>query len=432
MTLLEAARAGQVLAPLAAAARAEGRDPEELRRHLAAGRLVVPANPRHTALRPLGIGEGLRTKVNANLGACDVSSSLEEELVKLECALEAGADAVMDLSTGGDLDAIRRAIVRRSPVPVGTVPVYQAAVEAVARGDSLADLSPDDLFAVLERKAADGVDFMTVHCGITREALRALRSAGRVTGVVSRGGALMLAWMAHRGEENPFYAQYDRLLDLARRYEVTLSLGDALRPGSLADAGDGLQMRELVLLGELAERARRAGVQVMIEGPGHVPLHQIQAQVAVAKSVCRGAPLYVLGPLVTDVAPGYDHITAAIGGALAAMAGADFLCYVTPAEHLGLPSAAEVREGVMAARIAAHAADVAKGVPGAAEWDRRLSEARQRLDWEAQAALALDPARVREFRARTQAAEKTPGTCTMCGRYCAMKLAAEAVGRAGG
>lgn len=427
MTQLLAARAGEITPAMRRVAEKEKVAVEEVLRKVAEGRVVIPANKNHANLDPCGIGEGLRTKVNANLGTSPAASSLELELAKLKVALEAGADAVMDLSTGGDLDGIRRAVLAASPVPVGTVPVYQAAVEAREKRGSIVAMTPDDLFGVIEKHAADGVDFITVHCGVTLEVVGRLQKEGRVTDIVSRGGALMAGWMLHNGRENPLYEQFDRLLEICLRYDVVLSLGDGLRPGSIADATDRAQIQELIVLGELVDRARTAGVQAMVEGPGHVPLDQVAANVQVQKSLCRGAPFYVLGPLVTDVAPGYDHIAAAIGGALAAMAGADFLCYVTPAEHLGLPTVEDVREGVIAARIAAHAADLAKGVPGAREWDLAMSRARKALDWEAQIKLAIDPEKASRYRR-----ERNPvGTraCSMCGEFCAMDVVARYLGR---
>lgn len=410
-----------------AVAAAEGVSPDRLREDLARGLTVIPANPGHRALVPGGIGRGLRVKVNANIGTSAAYPDPERELDKLRVALDAGADAVMDLSTGepADIDRARQMVLAHSPVPVGTVPIYQAGLEALERRGAIVAMTADDIFAVIDGHAQDGVDFITVHCGVTRAALDALRSTGRVADVVSRGGAFLVAWMLHHGRENPLYEQYDRLLEIARRHDVTLSLGDGFRPGAIADAGDAAQLTELTILGDLVIRARRAGVQVMVEGPGHVPLDQVEANVRMAKSVCRGAPFYVLGPLVADVAPGYDHIAGAIGGAVAGWAGADFLCYVTPAEHLGLPDAGHVREGIVAARIAAHAADIARGRPEALARDRRMSVARKALDWEEQFRLAIDPGRARRLReALNPGAEEA---CSMCGPLCAMRIVAEAL-----
>lgn len=427
-TQLETAVSGTISPQLEAVAADEGLDPEALRRDVAAGLAVIPANSAHRSLRPRGIGRGLRVKVNANIGTSGIASDLTLELSKLEAAVEAGADTIMDLSTGSGaaIERARREVLARSPLPVGTVPVYEAAVEAVERRGSIVEMTAGDLFAVIERQAEDGVDFITVHCGVTRAAVAALQATGRVADVVSRGGALTIAWMLHHKRENPLFEGFDRLLEIARRHDVTLSLGDGMRPGSVADATDAAQVTELVTLGQLVLRARAAGVQVMVEGPGHVPLHQVRANVELAKAVCHGAPFYVLGPLVTDIAPGYDHITAAIGGAVAAWAGADFLCYVTPAEHLGLPAPEHVREGVMAARIAAHAAELARGRPEAWTADRAMSRARKALDWPQQLRSALDPRRAASLRGALNPAETR--ACSMCGELCAMDIVARALG----
>jgi phosphomethylpyrimidine synthase len=403
----------------------EGCDAGSIREGLAKGTICIPANPNHTSLDPSGIGLGLKTKVNANIGTSGHYPDIAREIEKLRVAVDAGADAVMDLSTGSSqgINAARRAIIASSPLPVGTVPVYQVGVIAQERTGAIAEFSVDDVFSVIEAQAQDGVDFMTVHCGATLSTLERLKNEGRVVDVVSRGGAFMIAWMLRHGQDNPLYTQYDRLLQIAERYDITLSLGDAFRPGSVADATDRAQVHELILLGELVQRAWDAGVQVMVEGPGHVPLHQVEANVVLQKRLCHGAPFYVLGPLVTDVAPGYDHIVAAIGGAIAASAGADFLCYVTPTEHLGLPEATDVREGIMASRIAGHAADIAKGLIGAGDWDLHMSQARKALDWDRQIGLAIDPERARYVRANRN--PEGIQECTMCGNYCAMKLVGE-------
>jgi phosphomethylpyrimidine synthase len=331
----------------------------------------------------------------------------------------------MDLSTGGDIAAIRRAITSSSPLPLGTVPIYQAGIEAVASSGAIVKMNVDGLFATIEGHARDGVDFMTVHCGVTQSAIARLRQQGRVADVVSRGGALLIGWMLHNERENPLYEYYDRLLEIARRFDVTLSLGDGMRPGCLADATDRAQLEELLTLGELVERARQAGVQVMVEGPGHLPLNQIEANVQLEKTICKGAPFYVLGPLVTDIAAGYDHIAGAIGGAIAAAAGADFLCYVTPAEHLSLPDPEDVKQGVIASRIAAHAADIVKGVKGAQDWDMKISRARKRFDWEEQARISLDPERSRLVHSKHASAG---AACSMCGKFCAMELVEKYLG----
>lgn len=396
---------------------------ENISRGLAQGTVAVPMNKNRRLLKPMAVGAGLRVKVNANIGTSQDFPDPAAELEKLRAALGAGADAVMDLSTGGDLDAIRREIIAQCPVPLGTVPIYQAAVEAAGRKKSLVEVTADEIFSVIEKQAKDGVDFMTVHCGVTRETLSRLKEQGRTAGVVSRGGAMTIEWMSYNGKENPLYEHYNRLLWVAREYGVTLSLGDGLRPGCLADATDRSQVQELVILGELVDRARAAGVQAMVEGPGHVPIHQIETNIRLQKELCRGAPFYVLGPLVTDIAPGYDHITAAIGGAWAAYFGADFLCYVTPAEHLRLPTVEDVREGVYVLRIAAHAADIARGVPGAGDWDLEMSRARKGLDWKRQIELAINPPLARQI--FESAPKKDSGECTMCGQYCAMKRMSE-------
>jgi phosphomethylpyrimidine synthase len=422
MAQIEQARRGFLTRAVRSAARAEGLPPEALAGLVASGLAVVPANPRHAPARPAAIGRGLRTKVNVNLGTSRDFPRLADELAKLRVSLAYGADAVMDLSTGGDLRRIRRTILARTPVPLGTVPIYQAAVGAIEQRGAIVAMTDDDLFGAVEAQAREGVDFMTIHAGLTLRAVERLKRQGRVADIVSRGGAFHLACMLHGGRENPFHARFDRLLEIARRHDVTLSLGDGLRPGSVLDATDRPQVEELLTLGELVRRAREAGVQVMVEGPGHVPLDQVEMNIRLEKRLCQEAPFYVLGPLVTDIAPGYDHIVSAIGGAVAAAAGADFLCYVTPAEHLGLPTLDDVREGLMASRIAAHAADIVKGVPGALERDRALSRARKRLDWARQRELALDPARFDAVRRRRRSRTRA---CSMCGDFCAMRIVGE-------
>jgi len=383
------------------------------------GTIAVPANANHTNLLPCGIGKGLRTKVNANIGTSPDFCDTDIELGKLQAAIDSGSDTVMDLSTGGDISGIRRAIITSSPLPVGTVPIYQVGIEAIERHGAIVNMTADEIFDVIEEQAQDGVDFMTVHCGVTQASVARLRNQGRRTDIVSRGGAFLTGWMLHNEGENPLYQYYDRLLDLARKYDFTLSLGDSLRPGCLADATDRAQVEELIIIGELVERAREAEVQALVEGPGHLPLDQVATNVQLEKSLCHGAPFYVLGPLVTDIGAGYDHITGAIGGAIAAAAGADFLCYVTPTEHLSLPDAQDVKEGVIASRIAAHAGDIVKGVKGAREWDEEMSKARKALDWEAQAKLSLDPELSRQVHGRIPSAG---ATCSMCGEYCAMEI----------
>lgn len=428
-TQIERARKGEITPEIKHVARVEDIEPETLCQRVAEGTVVIPANINRRLQNPCGIGLGLTTKVNANLGTSSDYPFLEAELAKLEAALGAGADTVMDLSTGGDITKIRLAILERCPVPLGTVPIYQAAIEAIEKRGSIVEMSPDDLFNVIERQAEEGVDFMTLHCGVTQASIARLKKEGRVADIVSRGGSFLTAWVLHHQKENPLFEQYDRLLDLARKHDITLSLGDGLRPGCLADATDRAQLEELLTLGELVERARQGGVQVMVEGPGHVPLNQIEANIVLQKRVCKGAPFYVLGPLTTDVAAGYDHITGAIGGAIAGAAGADYLCYVTPAEHLALPTAEDVRVGVIATRIAAHSADIAKGSRKAWEWDLKMSKARKALDWETQIRLALDPKKAAEVRAkRGVSASSASETCTMCGKYCAMDLVGDYFG----
>jgi phosphomethylpyrimidine synthase len=382
--------------------------------------LAILNNKQRKISRPCAVGEGLRVKINANIGTSSELPCLEEELQKLETAVKYGADAVMDLSTGGNLRELRQAVLERSVVPVGTVPVYEIAVRAQERSSNLFKFDIEDILEVLQEQAADGVDFFTVHAGVNRESLSALKKNKRVLGIVSRGGAILAGWMAHYKKENPFYEYFDRILDIAYEYDVTLSLGDGLRPGSTLDATDKAQLAELALLGELARRAQKRNVQAIVEGPGHVPLEQIKKNIVLEKKLCHRAPFYVLGPLVTDIAAGYDHISSAIGGAWAGFCGADFLCYVTPSEHLRHPSVDDVREGVVAARIAAHAADIARGRPAALNRERQMSEARKRRDWEKQIALAINPERARALRDSSPPLEDD--VCTMCGRYCSIKL----------
>jgi phosphomethylpyrimidine synthase len=426
-TLLEELKRGVAPPILEKLAADEGMELAGIAESLLEGTAVVPYNIAREMEKPCIVGGGSRIKVNANLGTSSDYTGIDDELVKVRAAVDAGADAVMDLSTGGPIDRVRDAVVADSPVPVGSVPIYQAAVRAQAERGSIVSMTADDMFRAIEDHCASGVDFITVHCGVTRGVLEALKANPRVADIVSRGGAFLAGWILHNGEENPLYSDFDRLLDIARKHDVTLSLGDGLRPGCIEDASDAAQVGELVVLGELVKRCREAGVQCMVEGPGHIPLHQVEANIRMAKAITRGAPFYVLGPLVTDVAAGYDHIAAAIGGAIAAMAGADFLCYVTPREHLGLPTAEDVREGVIVTRIAAHAADAARGVPGAREWDLEMSRARKGLDWDKQLRLALDPVKAgRLFGERQVEGENA---CTMCGDFCAMRFISEYLGR---
>ena len=419
MTQKIEAQKGIITKEMEIVARDEDVSTEWLREKIASGRIVIPANRNHRGVKPLGIGEGLRIKVNTNLGTSSDHIDLEEELRKLEVSIQAGTDAVMDLSTGGDIDAIRKEIIRHAPIPVGTVPLYEAAIEAAKKRNALAKMRVEDLFEVIERQAEEGVDFMTLHCGVTRNTVERLKRSHRLLGVVSRGGSFLIEWMVYNGQENPLYEHYDRILKIAREYDVTLSLGDGLRPGCLADATDRPQVAETIVLGELAERAWAEGVQVMIEGPGHVPLDQIEANVLLEKRLCKGAPFYVLGPLVTDISPGYDHITCAIGGAIAGKAGADFLCYVTPSEHLKLPTVEDVREGVIATRIAGHAADIARGNKKAIERDIEMSKARKAFDWDRQIELSIDPEKARRYHEEGKSTGKD--VCTMCGEFCAIK-----------
>ncbi|MFA6142262.1 MAG: phosphomethylpyrimidine synthase ThiC [Candidatus Omnitrophota bacterium] len=420
MTQVEIARNGLISKEVKFVAKSERADPETIRKLIVKGRIVIPKNIKHRLTAPCGIGQGLKTKVNANLGTSADSSNIGKEIVKTLAAIDAGADAVMDLSTGRDIKETRRRVLRASGVPVGTVPLYEIVINGVKKFGSIKSIPVEFMLDVLEEQASDGVDFFTIHAGVTRNAVKMLAKNGRVLDIVSRGGALIAQWMTENGRENPFYENYHKVLDIARRYDVTMSLGDGLRPGSVADATDGPQISELITLGELQKASLKRGVQVMIEGPGHVPIDQIEANVLLEKSICSGAPFYVLGPLVTDVAPGYDHITAAIGGALAASKGADFLCYVTPSEHLRLPTLDDVKEGVIASKIAAHAADIAKGVAGALDWDIAISKARKARNWDEQFKLALDKSKPKKYRKMS-----TPGAkdvCTMCGEYCSIKV----------
>ena len=423
MTQMNKARAGIITPEMKTVAEKERVDVSWLARQVSEGKIVIPANARHRGLVPCGIGEGLLIKVNANIGTSSDHAVLDEELEKLRVSVAAGADTVMDLSTGGDISATLKAIMAHATVPVGTVPIYQAVVETVDQEGGLIHLTPEKIFEVIERQAEEGVDFMTVHCGLTRPALDMLKTEGRITNIVSRGGAFLTTWMLHHDRENPLYENYGRLLSIARRYDVTLSLGDGLRPGCLADATDRAQIHELMTLGHLTQLAWEQDVQVMIEGPGHVPLNEIETNMILQKKLCHGAPFYVLGPLVTDVAAGYDHVGCAIGGALAGMAGADFLCYVTPAEHLSLPGVADVREGVIVTKIAAHAADIAKGNPIAVERDRKMAVARENLDWDTQIKQAIDSEKATRYREQNPPSEED--VCTMCGKYCAIKQVRE-------
>jgi len=424
MTRIELARKGIVTEEVKEAAAAEGVSAEALSADIALGVSVIPVN-RSRRIKPIGIGRGMRTKINANIGTSKDRVSIEEEMEKLDALVKYGADAVMDLSTGGPIRELRAMMLRKSPIVIGTVPIYEAAVRAAEERGSIARMTVDDLFRVIEEHASSGVDFVTVHCGLTMKAVDRLRAEGRILDIVSRGGSFLLEWMVYNEKDNPLYEQYDRLLEIAREHDMTLSLGDGMRPGCLADATDRTQIEELLTLGELRDKAVEGGVQVIIEGPGHVPLNQVELNVRLEKEICKGAPFYVLGPLVTDIGMGYDHITAAIGGAVAGAAGADFLCYVTPSEHIRLPTIEDVKEGVIVSRLAAHAADIAKGIKGAVDADIRMARCRKALDWNGQIALSLNPDKVREWRAEIPPTESE--VCSMCGEFCAIRTVERAL-----
>jgi phosphomethylpyrimidine synthase len=419
MTQLEKARKNQITEEMKIVAKKENIDVKKLIKKIAEGKIVIPASVLHKNISPIGIGKNLKVKVNANIGSSPDKAEIDFELEKLKVCIEAKADAVMDLSTGGDIDKIRRAIIANSSMPVGTVPIYQAACTV----ENVVELSEKDFINGIRKHIEDGVDFITVHAGLTKASIPFIKK--RLMGVVSRGGALTLKWMMHHDSENPMHENFDAILKLAKKYDVTLSLGDGLRPGCLKDATDEAQLSELRVLGDLTKKAWKEDVQVMIEGPGHIPLHQIKENVELEKKICHGAPFYVLGPIVTDVAPGYDHITSAIGGCLAAYYGADFLCYVTSAEHLGLPDVKDVKEGVIAARIAAHAADIAKGIPDAISWDNSMSQARANLDWKKMIEISINPKLASEIRQRYADADED--VCSMCGRFCSIKTSKSAL-----
>lgn len=426
MTQIISARSGVLTDEMKAVAKSEGLPSQVVRRRVADGHIVITKNTsRKENIKPLGIGEGLSVKVNANVGTSGEICDVDSEVKKAEAAIKAGADTIMDLSTGGDIDKIRKILLKAAPIAFGTVPIYQAAVDAQQRKGAIIHMTEDDIFSAIEKHVKDGVDFITVHCGITKESVERLIRQNRLLGIVSRGGTFLAAWIKYNDKENPLYENFDYLLEIAKKYDATLSLGDGLRPGCIFDATDRPQIQELIILGELVERARKAGVQAMVEGPGHIPLDQIETNVKLQKSICKNAPFYVLGPLVTDVAPGYDHIVGAIGGALAAMAGADFLCYVTPAEHVALPNVEDVTEGVIVTRIAAHAVDLVKRLE-ASQWDYNISKARAELDWKKQFALAINPEKTRRIR-EERMPQKFVETCTMCGEFCAIKLLKEYV-----
>ena len=419
MTQKSEAIKGNITPEMESVAKTENIDVNKLARLIADGKVVIPKNINSTA-GTCGIGESLTTKINANIGSSSKIDDLELEINKAKLAIEYGADAIMDLSTGSDLKLFRKKIMEAIDVIIGTVPIYEAGVVTLSKGREITEIDPDDIFKAIENQAREGVDFMTLHCGITRDLVAKIEKQKRMMGIVSRGGTFIASWIKHNEMENPLYENYDYLLELAYEYDITLSLGDGLRPGCLADASDIAQIQELVNLGGLVKRAQDANVQVMVEGPGHMPLNQIKANMEIQKTLCYGAPFYVLGPLVTDIAPGYDHITSAIGGAIAASSGANFLCYVTPAEHLSLPSLEDVKEGVIASKIAAEAADVARGLPQVWMRERQMANARKNFDWDAQFDLALDKSKPRTYRDKCELDDEM---CAMCGEYCAVKIA---------
>ncbi|MEF9476266.1 MAG: phosphomethylpyrimidine synthase ThiC, partial [Candidatus Mariimomonas ferrooxydans] len=423
-TRIELARKGIITDEVKKTALSEGVKPEDLSISIASGLVVIPRNVNHD-IEPIGIGKGLKTKINANIGTSKDRVSLNEEMQKLDVLVKYGADAVMDLSTGGPIKDIRRLLLRKSLISVGTVPIYEAVVKAVEDKGAISKMGIDTLFNTIEEHAQEGVDFVTVHSGFTRKTIETLREDGRILDIVSRGGAFLLESMIYNDRENPLYEYFDRLLEIAGKYDLTLSLGDGARPGCLADATDRTQIDELLTLGELRNRAVEAGVQVIIEGPGHVPLNQVELNIKMQKEICKGAPFYVLGPLVTDIAMGYDHIAAAIGGAVAGAAGADFLCYVTPSEHIRLPNLEDVKEGVIASKIAAHAGDIAKGIKGALDIDIEMAKRRKALDWNGQMALCFNPERVKKWRSETPPTESE--VCSMCGEFCAIKTVEKAL-----
>lgn len=417
-TQIEAARMGIVTPELETVAAKENRSVDELLPLLAEGKMVIPANIHHTSIDPNGVGGMLRTKVNVNLGISRDCKDYNIEMKKVMRAVELGAESIMDLSSHGDTQPFRRKLCTECPAMIGTVPVYDSVIHYQR---DLNTLTAQDFLDVIRMHAEDGVDFVTLHCGITRKTVEQIKNGTREMNIVSRGGSLVFAWMTMTGEENPFYEYFDEIVEICREHDVTISLGDACRPGCLADATDNCQIEELIRLGELTDRAWARDVQVMIEGPGHVPMDQIEANMKVQETLCKGAPFYVLGPLVTDIAPGYDHITAAIGGAIAAWSGAAFLCYVTPAEHLALPNVDDVHDGIIASKIAAHAADIAKGIPGARDQDDRMAKARRKLDWDAQWLEALDPETAKAIRESRMPEEDHSDTCSMCGKFCAVR-----------
>lgn len=424
-TQMKAAEQGQITEEVQIVASDEDESPEKLLHRVSKGSLIITRNIVRENVHPVGIGEGLRIKINTNIGTSPDLCDPELEIEKARIAVKYGTDTIMDLSISGNLDEIRRRILRAVNVPVGTVPIYQAAIESAKKKGAIIHMTEDDIFNAIEKQAKDGVDFMTVHCGVTRQIVRRIAKHPRLMGIVSRGGTFLTAWILHHDKENPLYANFDYLLEMAERYDFTLSLGDGLRPGSIFDSTDRPQVQELLTIGELVERARAANVQAMVEGPGHLPLNHIQSNVQLEKSICKGAPFYVLGPIVTEIAPGYDHIAGAIGGALAGLAGADFLCYLTPSEHLGFPTLEDVREGIIATRIAAHAADIAKLGLRASARDFAVAKARSNLNWKEQLQNTIDPEKAQKIRSRSKL--RSPETCSMCSEYCALKVLKEAL-----
>ena len=422
---MKAAKMRQITEEMKIVAKEEDESPKKICRRVAAGRVVITRNMERENVIPLGIGEGLRTKINANVGTSTDLCDLNLEVEKAKIAVNYGADTVMDLSTSGDLDEIRKTILQAVDVPIGTVPIYQTAVEIIKDKGAIIHMDEDDVFNTIEKHAKDGVDFMTVHCGVTQQIVKRIAKHPRLMGIVSRGGTFLAAWILHHNKENPLYANYDYLLEIAKKYDFALSLGDGLRPGCIFDATDWPQIQELLTIGELVERAREADVQAIVEGPGHVPLDQIESNIQLEKSVCKGAPFYVLGPVVTEIAPGYDHVVGAIGGTLAGLAGADFLCYLTPAEHLGLPTLEDVKEGVIVTKIAAHAVDIVKLGAKASARDLAMAKARANLDWRKQIENALDSEKAKKIRGRIKL--KSAETCSMCSQYCAIKILREAL-----
>jgi len=422
---VKAAKMGQITEEMQIVAKNEDESPRKICKRVAAGSVVITRNIERENVIPIGIGEGLRTKINTNVGTSIDMCDLNLEVEKAKIAVNYGTDTVMDLSTSGNLDEIRRAVLNAVNVPIGTVPIYETAIETVKNKGAIIHMDEDDIFNTIEKHAKDGVDFMTLHCGVTQQIVKRVAKHPRLMGIVSRGGTFLAAWILHHKKENPLYANYDYLLEIAKKYDFTLSLGDGLRPGCIFDATDWPQVQELLTIGELVERARAADVQAIVEGPGHLPLNQIESNVQLEKSVCKGAPFYVLGPVVTEIAPGYDHIVGAIGGTLAGLAGADFLCYLTPAEHLGLPTLEDVKEGVIVTKIAAHAVDIVKLGSKAAVRDFTVAKARANLDWKKQIENALDPEKAKKIRSRIKL--KSPETCSMCSKYCAIKILKEAL-----